>query len=290
MEHLLKHNFISPHQHGFLLGRNTVTQLLETLDVWTGEIDKGNNMNVLYCDFKKAFDTVPHKRLMKKIESYGIKGDVLKWIEDFLSGRKQRVCVNGKLSTWKSVTSGVPQGSVLGPLLFVIYINDLEGSVSCGVKLYADDTKIYAVVNSDEDSEEFQKQINALSQWSITWKLHFHPDKCHILKIGNKPDEMIYTIKSEDNNTNQLEESTEEKDLGVTIDNKLNFRSHCEKTAAKANKLLGILRRNFTYINRTNFNYLYKGLIRPKIEYAAQVYNPIYQQEIQTIESIQENI
>ena len=287
VEHLLKHNFISPHQHGFLLGRNTVTQLLETLDVWTEEIDKGNNMNVLYCDFKKAFDTVPHKRLMKKIESYGVKGDVLNWIEDFLSGRKQRVCVNGKLATWKSVTSGVPQGSVLGPLLFVIYINDLEGSVSCGVKLYADDTKIYAVVNSDEDSEEFQKQINALSLWSITWKLHFHPDKCHILKIGNKPDEMIYTIKSEDNNTNQLEESTEEKDLGVTIDNKLNFRSHCDKTAAKANKLLGILRRNFTYINRTNFNYLYKGLIRPKIEYASQVYNPIYQQEIQTIESIQ---
>ena len=286
VEHLLKHNFISPHQHGFLEGRSTVTQLLETLEIWTKELDKGNSMNVLYCDFKKAFDTVPHKRLLEKIKSYGINGDILKWTEDFLSGRKQRVCVNGKLSSWQTVTSGVPQGSVLGPLLFVIFINDLEESVKCGVKLYADDTKIWAVINSDMDSEEFQKQINALFQWSVTWQLHFHPDKCHILKLGNKPDETAYTIGT-DENLKILEESTEEKDLGVVIDNKLNFSNHCDKIVGKANKMLGILRRNFTYINNTNFNYLYKGIIRPIIEYAAPVYSPIYQKDIQKIESIQ---
>ena len=97
------------------------------------------------------------------------------------------------------MTSGVPQGSVLGPLIFVIFINDLEESVKCGVKLYADDTKIWAVINSDMDSEEFQKQINALFQWSVTWQLHVHPDKCHILKLGNKPDETAYTIGTDEN-------------------------------------------------------------------------------------------
>ena len=284
--YLFRNNLISENQHGFLMGRSTVTQLLETLAIWTAELDKGNNMNVLYCDFKKAFDTVPHKRLLEKIKSYGIKGNVLNWITDFLAERKQRVCVNGKLSEWKNVTSGVTQGSVLGPLLFVIYINDLEDSVNCGVKLYADDTKIFAVVNSDLESENFQKQIDSLTRWSETWKLHFHPDKCHVLKIGNKPDATEYNMQ---NNSAlcKLEESTEEKDLGVIIDNKLTFRKHCEKIATTANKLLGILRRNFTYIDDTNFNHLYKGLIRPIIEYAAQVYNPMYQREIVLLENIQ---
>merc|ERR1712055_1219163 len=141
-------------------------------------------------------------------------------------------------------------------------------------------------MGSDMDSEEFQKQINALFQWSVTWQLHFHPDKCHILKLGNKPDETAYTIGT-DENLKILEESTEEKDLGVVIDNKLNFSNHCDKIVGKANKMLGILRRNFTYINNTNFNYLYKGIIRPIIEYAAPVYSPIYQKDIQKIESIQ---
>lgn len=287
IDHLMKHDFISKNQHGFLPKRSTVTQLLATLEIWTKELDKGNSMHILYCDFRKAFDSVPHKRLINKIRSMGIDGPVLMWIEDFLKGRRQRVCVNGNFSTWEEVTSGVPQGSVLGPLLFVIFINDLEDAVGCGIQLYADDTKIYAVVNNDEDSEEFQKQINSLFQWSATWQLQFHPDKCHILKIGpNKDENYKYTLGTDNNQTN-LENSTEEKDLGVIIDSKLNFSGHCNKIIGKANKLLGILRRNFCYINNTNFNYLYKGIIRPIIEYAAPVYNPVFMKDVQSIESIQ---
>ena len=286
IEHLMKHDFITPHQHGFLPKRSTVTQLLETLETWTKELDSGNSMNILYCDFKKAFDSVPHIRLINKIRSYGIEGPILDWIEDFITGRKQCVCVNGKLSSWETVTSGVPQGSVLGPLLFVIFINDLCDTVSCGVKLYADDTKIYAIVNSNANSDEFQKQINSLFQWSEMWQLKFHPDKCHILKIGNYDENTAYTLGSDDNLA-ILKESEEEKDLGVIVDKNLNFASHCDKVVGKANRMLGILRRNFNHINNTNFNYLYKGIIRPIIEYAAPVYNPIFQKDVQKIESIQ---
>ena len=223
---------------------------------------------------------------MLKVQSYGITGAVAQWIEDFITERKQKVCVNGELSSWETVTSGVPQGSVLGPLLFVIFINDLTEAVNCGVKLYADDTKIYAVVNSDGDSAQFQQQINALFEWSMTWQLQFHPDKCHILKLGKKQVKTEYTMGT-DENKYTLEESVEEKDLGVIIDGKLTFTSHCDKVVGKANKLLGILRRNFTYINQTNFNFLYKGIIRPIIEYAAPVYSPMLQNDIQKIERIQ---
>ena len=287
LDHMLTHKFISDCQHGFLKGRCTQTQLLETLEEWTKELDKGNKLHVLYCDFKKAFDSVPHKRLMSKVRSYGIEGPVADWIEDFISGRKQRVNINGELSSWKPVTSGVPQGSVLGPILFIIFINDLPDAVSCGVKLYADDTKIYAVVNSEAEARILQEEINKLFHWSVTWQLLFHPDKCHILKIGfGISDEVTYTMGSGDDET-ILDETDEEKDLGIRIDKKLVFSSNCEQIVKKANKLLGMLRRNFTYINIPNFKLMYKSIVRPVIEYGASVYNPILQKDINQIESIQ---
>ena len=285
-EYMLKHKFISKHQHGFLKGKSTVTQLIETLEDWTKELEKGNNLDVLYCDFRKAFDSVPHKRLMMKVRSYGIGGDIAKWIEDFITERKQRVHINGHKSSWADVSSGVPQGSVLGPLLFVIFINDLPEAVKCGVKMYADDTKIYAVINNKGDSKKLQEEINKLFKWSVTWQLMFHPDKCHILKLGNLHEDFVYTMGTEDNKS-ILVETEEEKDLGIVIDNKLSFSSHYEKIVNKANKLLGIIRRNFTYIDSVNFKLMYKAIIRPTIEYGATVYNPILQQDINKIESIQ---
>ena len=286
VEHMLRHKFITKHQHGFLKGKSTVTQLIETLEDWTKLLDDGNKLDVLYCDFRKAFDSVPHKRLMLKIRSYGIEGDIANWIEDFITGRKQRVQINGQQSSWADVTSGVPQGSVLGPLLFVIFINDLPEAVNCSVKLYADDTKIYAVIKNALDSRKLQEEINKLFRWSVTWQLMFHPDKCHIIKLGKEREEYVYTMGEQDD-ISFLTENEEEKDLGIIIDNKLRFSSHCEKVISKSNKLLGIIRRNFTYINEDNFKLLYKAIIRPTIEYGANIYNPILQQDIYKIESIQ---
>ena len=150
LDHMEKHKLFTIHQHGFRKGRSCVTQLIEVLDDWTEQLDNKNAIDTIYLDFQKAFDTVPHQRLINKLQSYGICGKILGWIKDFLANRKQKVVINGTGSNWISVTSGIPQGSVLGPILFTIYINDLPDVVQNIVKLFADDTKLYAVVNEEK--------------------------------------------------------------------------------------------------------------------------------------------
>ena len=141
LQHFSSYNLLSNYQHGFIPGRSCVTQLLCVLDDWTRAMFEGHNTDVIYFDFSKAFDTVPHKRLIHKLKAYGINGKLLVWLQDFLSDRQQRVIVNSTFSSWRPVTSGVPQGSILGPLLFSIYVNDLPSIVSSILFLFADDLK-----------------------------------------------------------------------------------------------------------------------------------------------------
>ena len=137
-------------QHGFVPGCSCMTQLLITLEQWNELLDGGDPMDVIYLisEEKKTFDTIPHRRLIKKLEAYGIKCGFLTWIENFLSGRRQRVVVNGKLSTWAGILSGIAKGSVLGPILFVIFINDLPDDVTCTAKIFADNTKLFPCISS----------------------------------------------------------------------------------------------------------------------------------------------
>ena len=160
-KHLYSENLINEKQHGFVRSKSCTTNLLEKLDFISRALSNGNSVDVIYLDFAKAFDTVPHKRLMIKLEAYGITGKLLKWIKAFLSGRRQRVKLDDIFSQWKWVLSGVPQGSVLGPLLFIIYINDLPEHMKSLVKLYADDTKILSVVNCEEDAKIEQEVLEA---------------------------------------------------------------------------------------------------------------------------------
>jgi len=141
IDHLFNNNLLSHYQHGFLPRKSCMTQLLTAMDEWTEILDKGDSVDVLFLDFKKAFDSVPHERLLRKIHAYGLRGNLFNWMQSFLKGRKQRVSVNGSFSEWSDVLSGIPQGSVLGPLFFTIYINDLSPLMKNKVLLFADDTK-----------------------------------------------------------------------------------------------------------------------------------------------------
>ena len=186
MEYPQENNIISHDQHGFVPGRSCMTQLLDVMDTWTATLDEGGNLEVIYMDFQQAFESVPHHRLMEKVSACGIRGRLHSWISNFLAHRTQPVVINGVHSKEGQVTSGIPQGSVLGPLLFVIYINDLPSAVKSCARIFADDTKLLSRADSESDTEALQRDLDELQEWSDKWLLRFHPQKCCVLKMGQK--------------------------------------------------------------------------------------------------------
>ena len=184
MEYSEGNGLLKETQHGFRRGRSCLTNLLSFLDRVTEELDRGGGMDVVYLDFAKAFDKVPHQRLLRKLERYGVSGNVLAWIRGWLLDRWQRVGVRGSWSGWRRVLSGILQGSVLGPVLFLVFIDDLEEGVMSGVLKFADDTKIFRRVDSDEDREALQRDLDRLVQWSEVWQMEFNVDKCKVMHLG----------------------------------------------------------------------------------------------------------
>ncbi|MEW8547283.1 MAG: reverse transcriptase domain-containing protein, partial [Candidatus Thiodiazotropha sp.] len=286
VQHMNINNLFCIEQHGFIKGKSCVTQLLEFMEDITEAIDQGLEVDVIYLDFSKAFDKVPHKRLLRKISGYGIKGNVLNWISEFLSNRKQRVIINGISSDWRNVTSGIPQGSVLGPILFLIFINDMPKAIQCLVKLFADDAKLYQIVKSDQDRVDLQDDIVSSKNWTDTWKMIFNIKKCKHLHLGSITTDSRYHMPSELGNV-QIDKVEEEKDLGVVIDSKLNFRQHITSKVAIANRNLGIIFRTFTYLSQEMFMNLYKSMVRPHLEYASVIWSPLYKKDKIVIENTQ---
>ena len=291
VDHLEANMLISDKQHGFVTGRSCITQLLDTLDIWTKILDDGGSVDAIYMDYQKAFDSVPHRRLVSKVKAHGISGNVLLWIQDFLNNRKQTVVVNGSQSTQKTVTSGIPQGSVLGPILFVLYINDLPSCVENHIRLFADDTKIFTRSDTSEATDSLQADLNQLQSWSQKWLLRFHPEKCHVLKLGRNKSDAVYKMNRTDleGNTSTiiLSESSFEKDLGVYVDSNLNFKEHVERTTAKANRIVGVIRRTFDFLTESMFVQLFKSLVRPILEYGNSAWQPQHKSLCQDIEDVQ---
>ena len=287
LQHLSKNNIISPHQHGFVPGRSCMTQLLESMDDWTSILEEGGSVDVIYTDFQKAFDSVPHRRLIQKLESCGVKGNVLLWVKDFLANRKQRVVINGSKSNEGDVTSGIPQGSVLGPLLFVIFINDLPRSLNTVAKMFADDTKVYVRSDTQDGAKNLQEDIDMLQDWSDKWMLKFHPDKCCVLKIGKENDNKYEMGDVTKGSRITLKETEQEKDLGVVVDNKLSFSNHIAQATAKANRMIGLIRRSFDYLNERMLVLLYKSMVRPLLEYGNCIWHPMLKGLESDVEDVQ---
>ena len=280
--YLSDNNLLSPNQHGFVPRRSCCTQLLHALNDWTLSLDECLSTDVVYFDFSKAFDSVPHTRLLLKLQAYGINGQLLSWFKSFLTGRRQCVKINGVLSSWVQVSSGVPQGSILGPLLFSLYVNELPSLVSSQLLMFADDIKLYRTIRSSEDCLVLQNDINILLDWSKRWLLSFNILKCKVLHIGNAPYTGNYTIAGI-----QLELLDNIRDLGIQIDSKLKFHIHTDMVVKKAYRILGLICKSFECKDSDVMVKLYKTLVRPIVEYNNVIWGPSYTLDNQKLERMQ---
>ncbi len=282
VDYMETYQLFSKCQHGFRHHKSCVTQLLEVMNDFTNFIENHENIDCIYLDFRKAFDTVPHLRLMNKLKAYGINDNTSKWIYDFLSGRRQRVRVNDSYSEYANVNSGIPQGSILGPVLLIIFINDLPDVVKSLCEIFADDTKIY---ESNKMHQTLQEDLHKLLEWSDRWQLFFNSSKCSCLHYGSTNKNHTYYIDK--NHTTELKTTTSEKDVGVTFSPDLKFDLHISNIVKKANKMTGLIKRSFTYLDKSTFLKLYKTMIRPSLEYANTIWSPQFKRQSVEIEKVQ---
>ncbi|KAK7093437.1 hypothetical protein V1264_012780 [Littorina saxatilis] len=287
MQHLQKNNILTDVQHGFRKQRSCESQLIVTVHDIAQNLAKKNQVDTVLLDFSKAFDKVPHQRLQHKLHYYGVRGSTLNWIQSFLSDRTQRVAIEGVQSTPAPVTSGVPQGTVLGPLLFLLYINDMPDVVkNSKVKLFADDSLLFRNISNQQDQMLLQQDLEALEKWEQEWQMEFNPSKCVVMNIMPNKNKILlpsnYHLHGQ-----TLETTTESKYLGVTITSNLSWGRHVETAAAKGNRTVGFLRRNFKECTPKVKAATYITMVRPTLEYASTVWNPHEQQHNNLLESVQ---
>ena len=269
-------------QHGFRKGRSCLTNLLTFLDRVTDGLDRGESVDVIFLDFAKAFDKVPHERLLRKMEAYGIGGEVLAWVREWLRDRKQRVGSRGCWSEWCRVLSGVPQGSVLGPILFLIFIDDLDDGLSSAILKFADDTKIYGRVDCWEDRNRLQKDLERLVDWAEKWQMSFNVGKCKVMHLGRHNLEWNYVMSQQ-----RLKVVREERDLGVVLRDDLKVSGNCQQAYAKASRMLGLMARTVRFRSLEVMTRLYKSLVRPHLEYCASAWSPHYVKDGELLERVQ---
>ena len=267
VQHLDRTGLIRGTQHGFMRGRSCASNLLSFLEKVTAAIDNGEPVDVIFLDFAKAFDKVPVQRLLRKVKAHGIDGKVYGWIAAWLQDRVQRVVLNGKSSTWEAVLSGVPQGSVLGPLLFLIFINDLDTAAATAEILwkFADDTKIAQPIRSGADKVALQRALDSLTGWAENWGMAFNVQKCKVMHVGRNNPRHDYTMGG-----SILAETVEERDLGVIMAKSLKPSAQCAKAAKTASMVLGQITRAFRYRDKYIFVKLYKQYVRPHLDFAVQ--------------------
>ena len=281
-------DMITECQHGFLPSKSCSTQMLEFTSDLAINLNSAAQTDIVYFDFAKAFDSVNHDIILHKLKNiFNIDGKLLAFILNYLKDRQQRVVIDGKFSSWEPVRSGVPQGSVLGPIFFVLFINDIVNEVSPGtsVLLYADDMKIWRKVDTLADQYNLQTDINRLCQWSINNKMRFHPSKCKVLKSTLKT-HIIPTVYTMDNTELVISES--ERDLGVIMHTKLLYNRHHKSILGKASQKLGLVKRNCSIVEcHKSRKVLYLSLIRSLFEHCSTIWRPMTPTQLHKFERIQ---
>lgn len=279
-------DIISSKQHGFMSGRSTATNLLLYSNYVINALEDGFQVDAIYTDFMKAFDRVKPSILIRKLRYLGVHSSLLQWIKSYLTKRRQCVKINGYKSNMFDVTSGVVQGSHLGPILFLLFINDITDYIDdCHILLFADDVKIYTKIKSIADSMRFQKAIQNLENWCSENELYLNFDKCKIITFARKRNVVILDYFLHEK---VVKRTSEIVDLGVTIDSKFSFDKHVEQIISKAKSKMGFLKRICWNMNDVYaLKSIYCSLVRSTLEYCNVVWNPFYAVYTNQIESIQ---
>jgi len=279
----LSNSIIAPNQYGFLPNRSTCSQMLDCNYEWRQALDNNNSVDVIFIDFSKAFDVVPHAKLIHKLAQMGICDQTLKWLQAFLAERRQVVDINGTISAPGAVTSGVVQGSVVGPILFVLYINDLPAACrDCIIALFADDAKAYKIIKTPQDRLLLQLSLTALWFWALKWDLQLSVDKCLYLQLGYTDQSLSYTL-----GTHILKPCNNVRDLGITIQSNLKPGMHCTEIAHKANIRAMLILKSFLSQDPQNFIRAFIVYVRPLLEYCTPVWCPFNKGDIDVIENVQ---
>lgn len=274
-------------QHGFTIKKSTSSNLAEYVNFLSSKLANGGQIDAIYTDFAKAFDKVEHKRLLEKLEQFPLNNCTKAWVYSYLIERAQIVCVNGAKSEIIRPTSSVPQGSVLAPLLFSLFINDLVIDMNCNVLLFADDCKIYQLIKSIDDCLALQNDLTTLSNWCIVNKLNLNVGKCSVISFTRRTDRTFQHFQYRINNS-VLPRSKFIKDLGVLFDEKLSFNNHVHSIITRASKLLGFICRSLKPFNKLQTHItLYNSYVRNVLEYGSSIWNPYYHTYTNIIENVQ---